>query len=205
MSYILAIHVPIIGLTLLPAFFTSLPVLLMPLHIVFMELIIDPVCSISFESEKEEKGIMKRPPRNPKEDFFGGKKIWNSFFSGFLLLMMVIGVYMLSLYEGHTEGEVRAIAYSSLITGNIFLILTNLSKTRSLIAVIAEKNVTLLFILLTAFIILLLTLNVPALRQLFSFEFPGLKHFLPSIAGVVLILLLLEGKKKINFKRVSPE
>ena len=59
MSYILAIHIPIIGLTLLPAFMSTLPLLLMPLHIVFMELIIDPVCSVAFESEQEEKGIMQ--------------------------------------------------------------------------------------------------------------------------------------------------
>ena len=51
MSYIIAIHIPIIGLVLLPAFLPALPILLMPLHIVFMELIIDPVCSIAFESE----------------------------------------------------------------------------------------------------------------------------------------------------------
>lgn len=70
MSYIMAIHVPIIGLTLLPAFFTSLPLLLMPLHIVFMELIIDPVCSVAFEWEREEKGIMDRPPRSPDKKFF---------------------------------------------------------------------------------------------------------------------------------------
>ena len=57
MSYILAIHVPIIGLVLLPVFYSSLPILLMPMHIVFMELIIDPVCSIAFESEQEEKAL----------------------------------------------------------------------------------------------------------------------------------------------------
>jgi Ca2+-transporting ATPase len=75
MSYIIAIHIPIIGLTLLPAFFSFLPLLLLPLHIVFMELIIDPVCSIAFESEQEEKNIMNREPRNPHEKFFGFDKI----------------------------------------------------------------------------------------------------------------------------------
>ena len=199
MSYILAIHIPIIGLTLLPAFFPSLPILLMPLHIVFMELIVDPVCSIAFESEKEEKGIMNRPPRNPEGDFFGTKKIMKSFLSGLLLLLMVLGVYFLSMYEGHTEGEVRAIAFSALITGNIFLILTNLSMTRNILAVIAEKNMALLFILLFAFIMLLLTLFVPALQQIFSFEFPGYKHFISSFSGAIGLLLILEGIK--YFKR----
>ncbi|MBI5372085.1 MAG: HAD-IC family P-type ATPase [Sphingobacteriales bacterium] len=192
MSYILAIHIPVIGLTLLPAFFPSLPVLLMPLHIVFMEMIIDPVCSIAFESEQEEKGIMNRPPRNPDAAFFGVRKILNSLLSGTLLLGMVAGVYFLSLQEGHSEAEVRAIAFSALITGNIFLILTQLSKTRNITAVLAEKNYILIFILLSAFIMLLLTLSVPALRQVFSFEFPGNSHFISSLAGSLLILVILE-------------
>jgi Ca2+-transporting ATPase len=201
MSYILAIHIPIIGLTLLPAFFPALPILLMPLHIVFMELIIDPVCSVAFESEQDEKGIMNRPPRDPAEDFFGRKKIMNSFLSGLLLLLMVIGVYFLSMYEGHTEGEVRAIAFSALITGNIFLILTNLSKTRNVLAVLAEKNTILLFILLSAFIMLLLTLFVPAMQQVFNFEFPGYNHFISSIGGAIALLLILETIKYIKQRK----
>ncbi len=192
MSYILAIHIPVIGLTLLPAFFPSLPVLLMPLHIVFMEMIIDPVCSVAFESEQEEKGIMNRPPRDPSAAFFGVRKILNSFLSGTLLLGMVACVYFLSLQEGHSDGEVRAIAFSALITGNIFLILTQLSKTRNVSAVLAEKNYILIIILLSAFIMLLLTLFIPALRQVFSFAFPGNRHFISSLAGSLLVLAILE-------------
>ncbi len=201
MSYILAIHIPIIGLTLLPAFFSSLPLLLMPLHIVFMELIIDPVCSVAFESEQEEKGIMNRPPRNREERFFGSKKILRSFLSGLLLLAMVMGVYFLSIHEGHTEGEVRAIAFSALITGNIFLILTNLSKTRTVIAVLAEKNTALLFILLSALIMLQLILFIPGLQQIFSLDYPGLGHFIPSLIGSVLILVILESIKYFRYRR----
>jgi Ca2+-transporting ATPase len=195
MSYILAIHIPIIGLTLLPAFFTSLPLLLMPLHIVFMELIIDPVCSIAFESEQEEKGIMKRPPRNPDEQFFGRKKILYSLLQGLLLLTMVIVVYFLSIGEGHSDGEVRAIAFSSLIIGNIFLILTNLSKTRSFISVIVERNRAVIIILSTALIMLLLIISVPALQHIFSFQFPGYKHFISSVTGAAGVLLILESLK----------
>ncbi len=195
MSYILAIHMPIIGLSLLPAFIPSLPVLLMPLHIVFMELIIDPVCSVAFESELEEKGIMRRPPRSADAVFFGTRKILRSFMKGILLLLMVAGVYFISIQEGHMDGEVRAIAFTALITGNIFLILTSLSKTRTIFQVLSEKNYSLIIILLTAFIMLLLTLYIPALREVFSFTFPGYSHFIVSFAGSLLVLLLLEGVK----------
>jgi Ca2+-transporting ATPase len=199
MAYILAIHIPIIGLTLIPAFVSTLPVLLLPLHIVFMELIIDPACSVAFESEGEEKGIMDRPPRSPNVKFFGTGKILNSLFQGSMLLLMVIGVYWLSIWEGHTEGEVRAIAFSALIIGNIFLILTNLSKTRSVLFVLTEKNPPLKFILAGAMVILLTILHVPALLEIFSFEFPGYQHFISSLIGAFLVLFVLETAK--YFKR----
>ena len=192
MTYILAIHIPIIGLSLLPAFISSIPILLMPLHIIFMELIIDPVCSIAFESEQEEREIMKRPPRNPDKKFFGGRKIALSVMEGLLLLAMVITIYFLSIREGHSEGEVRAIAFSSLIIGNIFLILTNLSKTRSFVSVITEKNLAVILILSAATIMLLLIITVPALQRIFSFQFPGYRHFISSISGAASILLILE-------------
>jgi P-type Ca2+ transporter type 2C len=168
---------------------------------VFMELIIDPVCSVAFESEQEEKGIMNRPPRKKDDRFFGPRKILQSFFSGVLLLAMVVGVYFLSIHEGHTDGEVRAIAFSTLITGNIFLILTNLSKTRTAISALAEKNAALLVILFTAFIMLQLILFIPGLRKLFSFEYPGMAHFLPSVLGSVLVLIILEAIKYFRYRK----
>ena len=195
MSYILAIHIPIIGLTLMPAFFPAIPLLLMPLHIVFMELIIDPVCSVAFESEQEEKGIMNRPPRNANRRFFGWRRIGYSLFQGGLLLAMVIAVYLLSIREGHTDGEVRAIAFSSLIIGNIFLILTNLSKTRSFLSVFRERNIAAMIILSGAVALLLLIMLLPPLRLVFSFEFPGYAHFLTSLVGAIGILVILESIK----------
>lgn len=192
MSYIIAIHIPIIGLVLLPAFFSWLPILLMPLHIVFMELIIDPVCSIAFESEQEEKEIMKRPPRKPDELFFGFKKIAFSIIKGLMLLSMVVIVYFLSINEGHTQGEVRAIAFSSLIIGNVFLILTSLSETRNIIAVILEKNIAVLFISITAIVLLLLSISIPFIRNVFNFDFPGYHHFKTSVIGALILLTVLE-------------
>lgn len=201
MSYILAIHIPIIGLTLIPAFITSLPLLLMPLHIVFMELIIDPVCSIAFESEQEEKNIMKRLPRKPDEQFFGPKKILYSVFEGLLLLAMVGIVYYISINEGHSEGEVRAITFSSLIIGNVFLVLTNLSKTRSFLAAITERNLAVIFIILAALTLLYFIISIPSLQHIFSFQFPGYQHFITSIAGASCILIILEAIKYVNAKK----
>ena len=192
MSYILAIHIPIIGLTLLPAFFSSLPILLMPLHIVILELTIDPICSVAFENEQEEENIMRRKPRNSQKKFFGGNKILESVLQGILLLAMTTIIYFYSIYEGHTNEEVRAIAFSSLVIGNIFLILTNLSKTRNFIKVITEKNWTVWLILSITIIILLVVITIPFFQHILNFQFPGYKHFLPSIFGASSILLIFE-------------
>ena len=203
MGYIIAIHIPIIGLALLPAFFPGLPILLMPLHIVFMELIIDPVCSIAFESEKEEIGVMKRPPRDPNMAFFGLKQIFKSSLVGLILLAMVLTVYFFSMQEGHTEGEIRAIAFTSLIIGNIFLILTTLSKTRNAIDVLFEDNISLKIILFVASTMMFLLISVPYLRELFSFAYPGYKHFYLAIGGGFSLLSLMEMYKYMQL-RLNP-
>lgn len=200
MSYILAIHIPIIGLALLPAFFTSLPLLLMPLHIVFMELIIDPVCSVAFESEQEELGIMQRPPRNPNELFFGWRKMVFSLIQGLLLLTMVVVVYFLSIHEGHNEYEVRAITFSALIIGNVFLILTSLSKTRNVFTIFRSKNFAVITIIGIALTLLLLIISVPILQDIFSFQFPGFNHFISTLTGSFIILLIFESIKIIHKK-----
>lgn len=195
MSYIMGIHIPIIGLTLVPAFLNGVPLLLMPLHIVFMELIIDPSCSIAFEYEQEEKDIMKRPPRKPDEKFFGGKKILFSILKGSLLFLMVLIIYFLTTNEGHTEAETRAITFSALIIGSLAFIMSSLSKTRSFLSVIKEKNYAALIISTVAIIVLLGIISIPPLEKLFSFEFPGFSHFISSCIAAFIILFILESVK----------
>ncbi|MCX8486385.1 MAG: HAD-IC family P-type ATPase, partial [Crocinitomicaceae bacterium] len=129
MIYIIAIHIPIIGLTLLPAFFSKLPIILMPMHIVFLELIIAPICSIAFESQKEERNIMKRLPRNSSEPFFGWKNISKSVFIGFLILTSILSVYFVSLTSGFTDLETRTLTFTALVLTNFVLILSTLSKS----------------------------------------------------------------------------
>ena len=82
MGFIFSIHVPIAGLALLPLIL-DWPLVLSPVHIVFLELIIDPACSIAFEAEPEEADVMDRPPRDPKAPLFGMGQIFFSLFEGF--------------------------------------------------------------------------------------------------------------------------
>ncbi|MFM8347226.1 MAG: cation-translocating P-type ATPase, partial [Bacteroidota bacterium] len=195
MRYILAIHIPIIGLALLPAFVPAWPTLLFPLHIVFMELIIDPVCSIAFENEPDEAGLMNRPPRPRDAEFFGNREIITGVVSGLILLATVLGIYFTSPGEGHTEKEVRALAYTSLILCNIGFVLTSLSRTRNVFKVLGEHNPSAKIILASALFMLGLTLGSGTVRELFQFEVPGWRHFLPPVAGAAIMVVLFEARK----------
>lgn len=201
MSYVLAIHIPIIGMAMLPAFFPMLPVVMMPLHIVFLELIIDPVCSVAFESEQEEKGIMQRPPRHTSHKFFGGRRILFSLFQGALLLVMVLLVYFYTIQADYTEQEIRSVTFTALIAGNIGLILTNLSRTRHLFAILAERNLALVSILNAAVLLLALMFAIPYLRDLFAFQFPGWLRLWPALLSAAVLVVVLEVYKAIRLRQ----
>ncbi|MBM3177691.1 MAG: cation-translocating P-type ATPase [Bacteroidetes bacterium] len=195
MMFILAIHVPIIGFALIPAFMPELPLLLFPLHIVFMELLIDPICSIAFENEPEEPGIMRRPPRNPKERFFGWRQAQPALINGSVILSMTTLVYFLSLREGHHEDEVRFIAFTGLILANIGFILSSLSRSRFVLEVLGEKNLPVKIILGSAAGLLLLIAIFPITRELFHFKVPNAIHLWPSLAGSLGVITIFELRK----------
>ena len=170
LGYIFAIHVPIAGLSLIPVFFSNLPLLLWPVHIVFLELIIDPACSIVFEAEKEEKNVMSRPPKDINEPFFGAKKIWLSCSQGIGILIIVFAVYLTGLKMNYSEKEVRALAFTTLIAANIAIILSNRSWTRNIFQILVSSNKTVKWVVGGAAFFLILVLNVPFLVNLFQFE-----------------------------------
>jgi Ca2+-transporting ATPase len=170
LGYIFAIHVPIAGLSLIPVLFSDLPLLLWPVHIVFLELIIDPACSIIFETEKAEKNVMSRPPKKEDEKFFDGRKILVSCLQGCCVLVNVLAIYFIFLHLGYSEKAVRAMAFLTLIVANISLIMSNRSWTRNIFQIIATRNRTVKWIAGGAVVFLALILNIPFLMQLFQFE-----------------------------------
>jgi len=182
LSYIFAIHVPIAGLSLIPVFFADLPLLLWPVHIVFLELIIDPACSIIFEAEQEEKNVMSRPPKDINEPFFGAKKIWLSCSQGIGILAIVFAVYFFGLRINYSELEVRALAFTTLIAANIAVILSNRSWTRNIFQILATSNTTVKYVVGGATFFLILVLNVPFLLKMFQFEKISLNEALACVA-----------------------
>ncbi len=167
-AYILAIHVPIAGLSLLPVFF-KWPLILSPIHIAFLELIIDPACSIVFEAEPEDADAMRRPPRNPKEPLFGKMLLMLSLLQGLSVLGIVLAVYLVALFYGQGEKDARTLAFTSLIVANLSLILVNRSWSQSALASLRKSNAALWWVAGGATAFLVLALYVPFLRSLFRF------------------------------------
>lgn len=168
MSYIFAIHIPIAGMTLIPVLF-KWPLVLLPVHIVFLELIIDPACSVVFEAEPEESNVMNRPPRAINEPLFGQKTILYSFLQGFGVLVTVLAAFYFSYKMGHSELQARSLTFTTLIFANLGLILSNRSRSQSILETFKVPNKALWFVLSGATVFLGLVLYVPFLRKIFQF------------------------------------
>ena len=184
LAYIFAIHVPIAGLSLIPVFFADMPLILWPVHIVFLELIIDPACSIIFEAEKEEKNVMSRPPKDINEPFFGAKKILLSCSQGIGILLICLLVYFVGLKMGYSASGVRTLTFVTLIISNIAVILSNRSWTSNIFTILFTPNKAVKWVVGGAVFFLMLILNIPFLLELFQFERIGwFELFICTAAG----------------------
>jgi P-type Ca2+ transporter type 2C len=168
MAYILAVHVPIAGLSLIPVLL-GLPMVLLPVHVVFLELIIDPACSIAFEAEKAEPNVMRRPPRSRKEPLFSGRTIALSLLQGTAVLVVTLGLYWWTLNQGRGELEARGLTFTTLVLANLGLILSNRFWSMNIISALRFGNKALYIIVASTLVILGLVLYIPFLRDLFRF------------------------------------
>ncbi len=165
-AYIFAVHVPIIGMSFFPVLF-KWPLVLFPVQIVFMELIIDPSCTVVFEAEPAEKNVMMKPPRNPDETLFNRTTIGISILQGVIVFLFVLAVYILTMDMG--DDFARTISFTTLIIANLSLILTNRSWSNTFLETIRTPNKALWWVLTGALIFLGLVIYFPPLQQLFKF------------------------------------
>lgn len=163
-SYLLAIHIPITTISIIPVFF-KLPLMLLPLHVAFLHLIIEPVCTIFFEAHPEGPDLMKNPPRKMDDPILGKYKVLISIAQGAWITIVVMGIFIISMKRGHTTTDVRGLTFTSLIFSNLALIFsfhggaTPIKNKRSLI-----------FLTLATVILLSNAIYVPILRSFFRLE-----------------------------------
>lgn len=168
MTFIVAVHVPIAGMSLLPVVF-GWPLVLLPVHIVFLELVCDPACTVVFEAEPEEEDVMRRPPRNPQEPLFGRRLVGMGLFQGGSVLLIVLAVFLWALFGLRDELTARTVSFSTLVIANLGLILANRSWSRTILSTLRTPNPALWWIVGGTAVSLGMVLYVPFLRDLFHF------------------------------------
>jgi Ca2+-transporting ATPase len=196
MAYIFAVHIPIAGLSLIPLLLGWPPVFA-PVHIVFLEMIINPACSIAFEAEPAEHDVMRRPPRPPKEPLFGTSILLISLLQGGFVLLATLMVLGYALHQGATEETARALTFTTLVIGSLGLILVNRSWLHTIFKSFDNRNPSFWWVSGGAFVFLILTLVVPFLREVFHFS-----SILPRQFGLCVLVGLasvvwFEGYKKL--------
>jgi len=208
MAYILAVHVPIAGMSLLPVlvprlFGVEMPLVMMPVHIAFLELIIDPACSVVFEAESEEEDIMDRPPRSVTEPLFSARMIGVSLAQGFGVLVAVLGVYLWSVLTYGPQGadSVRALTFATLVVGNLGLIFVNRSWTHSVVGGLKYKNAALWYVTVGTVSAIALLFAFPATLGLFQFALPPLGDFLVAVGAGLLSVVWFEVYKVVRHRK----
>jgi Ca2+-transporting ATPase len=202
LGFIVAVHVPVATLALLPLVL-GLPIIFGPIHIAFLEMIIDPVCSLVFEAEKEEDDLMSRPPRDPNEPLFSWALIGWSVLQGALAAALVAGIFLIALHSGMPEDEVRALTFFSLVTAIVGLVFVNRSFSSSLTLAFTRPNPALRWILVGVAAILTLTLIVPSIADLFRFGPLHGDDLALTVGAGLVVLLALEMIKPIWRGRLS--
>jgi Ca2+-transporting ATPase len=202
MGFIVAVHIPIAGLALMPLL-TGLPLLLGPVHIAFLEMIIDPVCSLAFEAEPEEHDVMARPPRRPDSPLFSPALLGWSFLQGGVALALAGGLAWHFAQSGMAEDQLRSSAFVALVVAVVGLILVNRRYSVSIAAAFQRISPALALVLGAVAAMVLATQSAPPIRALFRFAPAS-----PADIGVILLagaamLVLLERLKPGWSKRLA--
>lgn len=203
MAYILSVHLPIAGLTLIPALLNNMPAVLFPLHIAFLELIIDPACTLIFEAEKEENDIMLRKPRRATDHVFSRSRVLLSVLQGVSVLAVSLAVYFGADYLGRSDEEIRTLTFTALIISNVGLILVNRSWSRTVIETFQSPNPSVRWVTGGIVVLLLLVLYVPFLANAFHFTHLSITDWLVCLVLGILSILWFEWIKVIRRKQLT--
>jgi Ca2+-transporting ATPase len=189
MAFIFSVHLPIAGMSLIPVLL-NWPLALLPVHILFLELIIDPACTIVFEGEEDEPDIMQRPPRRLEEPLFGRSMILSGLIQGLGILTVVVTIYAVMLTGGYDATVARMIAFVCMVIGNLGLIFANRSWKLSILKIIRIPNKALWWVTGGAVVFMALVLNIPFLRDLFKFApLNRWELALIALAGLASVLI----------------
>jgi Ca2+-transporting ATPase len=198
MGFVLAVHVPIAGLSLLPLLL-GFPLLFTPVHIAFLELVIDPVCSIVFEAEPEEGDVMRRRPRDRDAPLFSAAFAAWSVLQGVVALLAVGALFVGLLRLGMPEAGARAAAFIALVAANFGLVVVNRSHSAAIAAMLGRRNRAFWQMLAITAALLVAAMAVPPVRELFHFAWPGADGLAVALGTGLAVLLVLQAMKTFGF------
>ncbi|MFZ6773410.1 cation-translocating P-type ATPase [Undibacterium sp. SXout7W] len=189
-AFIIAVHVPVVGMSLIPVML-GWPVVLMPVHILVLQLMIDPTCSLVFEAETEEPDSMRKPPRATDASIFDRRVVYMAGIQGLVLLATVLLVFKGSMEWGYSDHQARALALTSMVAGNIGLVFIHRSLSRNFWQSVLLPNPVIWWVIGSTCTLMALALSMPALHQLFYFEALQLKPLLATLAITLMSTGLL--------------
>lgn len=196
-AYIFSVHIPIAGMSVLPVLL-GWPLILLPVHIVFLELIIDPACSVVFESEEEESDIMNRKPRSINKRLFNREAVIVSFVQGAVVLLVVALIFFNAINSGLGDQTARTMAFATIVLSNLALILTNRSWAHTIIGTFRKHNKAFWWILIIALIALALVIYVPPLSVLFRFSALNIEEIAICVGASVVSIVWFEVYKAVK-------
>lgn len=168
-QYIISIHIPIILTVTLPLVLGwNYPVIFTPVHVIFLELIMGPTCSIVYENEPLEKNLMIQKPRIMTHTFFNLKELSLSIFQGLAITAGTLFIYQLAVHKGYTEDMTRSLVFATLIFANVFLTLVNRSFYFSVLDTLRNKNVLLRLVIIATLVMLAMILYIPSFVTFFK-------------------------------------
>jgi P-type Ca2+ transporter type 2C len=202
MTYITAIHVPIAGLALLPVLF-GLPPLMLPVHVVLTEMVIDPVCSLAFERAPEDPRTMQRPPRDPRESLIGWPMVWQGLVQGGALLLVALAIYDVGLRAGMGADTARTLAIVALTAGNLLLVLVNASVGAGWRALLDKGFAMFWWVAGIASAVLVVAIVLPGPRRLLHFGVPSWQAMATAVACTVAAVALAASIRRLTTWRAA--
>ncbi|WP_209331114.1 cation-translocating P-type ATPase [Lunatimonas salinarum] len=202
-QYIVSIHIPIILIVLLPLVLGWEYInLFSPIHVIFLELIMGPTCSIVFENEPIEPDSMSKPPRKVTQTFFSWPELSISVLQGLMITGACLGLGYWLMKGGESEETVRTVVFATLVFSNIFLTLVNRSFHHSFLKTLRYPNKLIPLILATSLFLLVIILTVPLVQSVFDFEAVGMDTVLQALVAAIVGVFWIEGWKA--WRRRSP-
>ncbi len=189
LTYLITVHIPIAAMSVIPVFF-NLPLILLPAHIAFLHLIIEPTSSIAFEASELHSLVMREKPRAKDQSLFDRNMWLPSLIKGIGIMSVLLAIYLYTIQKNLNEGEIRACVFTALIASNIYLVISANGFSKLL------KNKLSLSLGLGSLLLLLLVIFIPSVHSIFMFSSISLSKFvgcfLLGFVGILVASLFTE-------------